>query len=225
MNSFRFFWPTLALHPHPSKHSPNSHPVGNVGNSFAAILPFCSPSKISIRGNAVPSAHTVTARVAHLMSFVEVWMVTVLSQCLFIVQGEEDRDLIHTDYIFFPRFFSLTFVLISCIKSRASDAASVGERWDLFVPIRFLNPCAFNHLCTFNDFAPSDLVGKIRHKSDALFNKICIIITIPCSQSSNPLLRRRSSRGANKPGQPECIFLMLDKVWSGIVCNCFFHWQ
>ena len=56
-----------------------SQPVGIVGNSLVAILPFCLPLKINIGGNFVPSAHTVTARVAHLVPCVEIQMVAVFT--------------------------------------------------------------------------------------------------------------------------------------------------
>ena len=39
---------------------------------FVAILPFWIPLKINIGGKFVPSAHTITTRVAHLASCVEV---------------------------------------------------------------------------------------------------------------------------------------------------------
>ena len=89
------------------------------------------------------------------------------------------------------------------------------------LPIWYLNPCAFNHLYTIKDLAPSVVAQKIQHKSDAFLDTVHVITTIHCSQSSNIYIRRKSSRGTNKPWQHECIFLMLDEVWLGTWPNCF----
>ena len=118
-------------------------------------------------------------------------------------------------------FVSLTFLLISCMKLSASDAASAGECWDSWVYIWYLNCCAFNHLYTINNFASSDLARKIRHRSDAFLDTTHVVATIPCWRSLNTYLTRTSSRGTNKQWQPKCFFLMLDDMQLDMWSNCF----
>ena len=223
MNGFRFFWPTQALHPHPSMHSPDNSADSKL-KMLETILQ--QPYHSSYLWKPMLEA---TLFHLHTLSLQE-WPILCPSgnmdghclytshlQSLFRVRGEEGRGLIHIDNIFVSWFISLAFFLISCTKSSASDVPSAGEHWDSWLLIQYLNPCVFNHLCTINDFAPSNLSRKIRHKSDALLDTIHIVNNIPCSWSSNTDLRRRWFRDTN--------FLMLNKVRSNTVFNCCFNWQ
>ena len=82
-----------------------------------------------------------------------------------------------------------------------------------------------NNLYTIKDFAPSDLVQKMWHKSDASWEMIHVVTAIPCLCSSNIHPRRISSRGINISGQPQCIFLVLDEACLGTQSNCFsYQW-
>ena len=76
-----------SIAPHLSMCSPNNstQTVENIWNSLALILPFCLPLKINIGDNFVPSAHTITARVAFLVSCVVVQMLTVFIPLIFKV--------------------------------------------------------------------------------------------------------------------------------------------
>ena len=42
----------------------------------------------------------------------------------------------------------VSFDLVTCMKSNASPIVSDRCRWDLWVPIRCTNPCAFTNLFT-----------------------------------------------------------------------------
>ena len=164
-----------------SMHSQDksTQPGWNVGNFF---LSYCLPLKINNGGNFVSSAHNVIARVAHLVSCVEVNMMTVfiffISKVCFGVRGE-DSGLIYIDNIFFTIFLIYFFHnLLHEIKWIWCCLC----RWALrfMMTHLYLNPSAFNHLYTINDFAPSDLAWKIQHKSNAFLGTICVT-TIPCS--------------------------------------------
>ena len=81
-------------------------------------------------------------------------------QRLFGVRGEEDRGLIHIDYVFFHNLSHLLFLyqlheiecIWCCLCRRAFRNMSTHP-----VP----QSCVFNDLYIIKDFAPSDLAWKI----------------------------------------------------------------
>ena len=124
--------------------------------------------EINIGGNFVPSAHIITARVAHLVSFVEIQMMTdfFASHLLSCLEQEVKMTWIWSILIMY--FFKICLTYFFLMKLNASDAASTGECW-----------CAFNHLYTINNFSLSDLKQKMWHKLVLLLTQFGLSLPFP----------------------------------------------
>ena len=188
MNGFRIFKAIQALYHHPSMHSPDK----SAHSQLEMLETLWQQPYHSVYFWKLTLESTFFR--LHTLSLQE-WLIFILcgsmkSVCLYIshlqslfeMRAEEDRGLIHIDNAF---FHDLSHLLCPYIlhEIKCTDAASAGEHWDSWVPIRNLNPCAFDNLYTINDFAPSDLAWKFNTNQMPFSTQFMLSLPYPAHEA------------------------------------------